>query len=115
MRRKRLTTAGILVIVAMIALVLGGFRFVKDQSKDVEEGAWVGWSRDALTARFGRPDKIHGGDYEPALRMRQSPPGSACLYYRTRRGHLYLWVKPGADGGVCYDSLWFRDGVRLCS
>jgi hypothetical protein len=99
----------------MIALFFGGLRFAKDQSKHVEEGAWVGWSRNALESRLGLPDKTHGGDYEPTLAYRKSPPGSVTLYYRTTRGRLYLWVKPGADGGVCYDSLWIRDGVRLCS
>jgi hypothetical protein len=113
MRHKRLLTRGIVALVAVIALFLGGLRFVREQSKDVEEGAWVGWSRNVLTARLRRPDRIYGGNFAPAPEIRNSPPGTECLNYRTRRGYLYLWVKPGANGGVCYDSLWFRDGVRF--
>jgi hypothetical protein len=108
---KRITTARLMLVVAVIALLFGGFRFHRDQSKDTERNAWVGWSRDGITARLGVPDEVHSGDYDPTNEYRAEPPGSVTLYYRTRLGHLYLWVKPGAGGGVCYDSLWYRDGI----
>jgi len=106
MRIKRVTTAGLLLFVGLIAVLLGALRFASDQSKDVERDAWVGWSRGAVTAKLGRPTSFTVTTLEGRY-----PSDTIMLYYRTRRGHLYLWFTPGAAGGVCFHSLWSRNGM----
>lgn len=111
MTKRRITTARLMLFVGLIALLLGGIRFYRNMTKDLEQDAWIGWSVDALKARLGPPDRIYPGDTVLMNYFRKTPEGATTLYYKTRRGHLCLYMKPGAAGGVCYGSEWFRDGI----
>jgi hypothetical protein len=102
-----------MAVVAIVSIGLGGLRAYRAAVADVETDAWVGWRMTELETRLGKPEETHTGDFSPDNEPRPAPPGETpkTVYYRTRWGHLYLWLRPESGGWSCYHSLWFRNGT----
>ena len=64
--------------------------------------------------RLGQPDESHEEDYNPLNAPRPvNPPAELrrTLYYKTRHGNLWHWLRPEDGRWVCYHSIWYHDGV----
>lgn len=110
--RFRLRT--LILLVAAVAGLIGGARFLRSQMADVEANAWVGWSQAELVGRFGQPVESYNEDFNVLNAPRPiNPPVEPrrTLYFRTRRGNLWIWLQPADGRWVCYHSIWYHDGV----
>jgi hypothetical protein len=104
----------LMLLVAVIGLLIGGVRLLRSQTTVVEANAWRGWSQAELVSRLGQPEESYNKDFNPLNAPRLvNPPVEPrrTLYFRTRRGHLWIWLRPEGDRWVCYHSIWYRDGV----
>lgn len=104
----------LILLVAVVAVLIGGARLLRSLTADVEANAWVGWSQGELVRRLGHPDESYDEDYNPLNAPRPvNPPVEPrrTLYFKTRWGHLWIWLRPVDGRWVCYHSIWYRDGV----
>jgi hypothetical protein len=116
MRMPRPSVRRLMILVALVAVGFGCTRFVRRQWVAVEEDAWVGYTQDSIVRWMGRPTEAREFEDNIANEPRPiiAPPGPRrTLGFKTRRGHLWVWLRPVGSGWECYDSLWFRDGVRF--
>jgi len=110
----RFRLRSVILLVAGIAVLLCGARLLQSLTLDVEANAWVGWSQAEFVSRLGPPGESHNEDYNPLNAPRLANPPiepRRTLYFRTWRGHLWVWLRPIGQRWVCYHSIWYRDGV----
>jgi len=106
----------LLLAVIVVAGLVGAWRAFAQRRVLIEEGKWIGWTEKQLVARVDSPTKSSN---EYVCVGRESPPALPAgphrtLYYETKRGHLYIWLHRTNGTWVCFDSLWFAEGVQLC-
>ena len=114
MQLPRFRVRTLLLFVAAVAVLIGGVRLIRSLTADVEANAWVGWSQAELVGRLGRPAETYDEDFNPLNAPRPvNPPTEPrrTLHFETRRGHLWVWLRPDGDRWVCYHSIWHGDTV----
>ncbi len=106
---------GVLGFAAVTVIaVAAAWLFFAPQRLPIEEGRWIGWDEKRLTAELGPATTTTAGYVQVGSEPAAKPAGPyKTLYYRQRGGHLYIWLHRRSGRWLCFDSLWFDNGVEF--
>jgi hypothetical protein len=115
-RRNRLLLAALVVAaIPLAAFVIyrtwGNILDPLDAGRTIVEGRFVGQTKAAIEARYGKPTREHAGYYgKPDVSYeKEHSPAITTLYIRFS-GRLFLSFEQREGEWVCFDSLWCPNG-----